>query len=329
MNIINHLSYVVEFSSRSWMAFFKRTHKSDSWLAMSVRRDGIVAARVERAGSGRPAVTLAGFFAGAADAALENAVRELRPSAYRCTTTLGSGEYQLISVDAPNVPAAELKTAVRWRLKDLLDFPAAEATIDVLDIPLAQNATARHPLLLVVAARNSVIASRQKLFSAAKAPLSAIDIPEMAQRNIAALLEVEGRGLAMLSFDDDGALLTVTCGGELYLSRRIEIPLAVLTDTNIDRRNQGFDRIALELQRSLDNVERQFSFISVAKLVLGPSVIAGLDEYLSSNLYMPVETLDLASLFDLERTAQLADKATQQRFFIALGAALRSEGGAR
>jgi MSHA biogenesis protein MshI len=118
----------------------------------------------------------------------------------------------------------------------------------------------------------------------------------------------------------------VTYGGELYLVRRIDIPLAVLTDPDLDRRHQGFDRITLELQRSLDNFERQFSYISVSRLLLGPSTIAGLDEYLSSNLYAPVASLDLADVFDLERVPELADKAQQQRFFTLLGAGLRREG---
>lgn len=309
------------------MVFFRKKKKSDSWLAMVLQRDGIAIAGVTRGPAGRPAAALAVFFAGVTGGeALEKAAREVRADTYRCTTLMRAGEYQMLSVEAPNVPPEEVKTAVRWRLKDVLDFPVEEATLDVLDIPVAPNSAVRQQsMMFVVAARNSVIEPLQKTFADAKAGLSAIDIPEMAQRNIAAMLEPEGRGLAMLSFDEDGGLLTVSCGGELYLSRRIDIPLAQLTDADHDRRTQSFDRITLELQRSLDNFERQFSFISVSKLVLGPSEMTGLDEYLSSNLYTAVETLDLGSLFDLERTPELADKAVQQRFFLALGAALRSE----
>jgi MSHA biogenesis protein MshI len=57
--------------------------------------------------------------------------------------------------------------------------------------------------------------------------------------------------------------------------------------------------------------------------VLAPTGAAGLEEYLSSNLYTRVETLDLGSVFDLARIPDLADPARQQRFFVPLGAALR------
>jgi MSHA biogenesis protein MshI len=309
-----------------YMVFWKRKKKSDSWLALVPQRDGIAAASVTRAGE-RPAVEFAIFFPGTVDdAALEKAGKEVRAQTRRCTTLLGGGNYQMLTVDAPNVPAGEVKTAVRWRLKDLLDFPQDDATFDVLDIPPDPNATVRpQQTLFVVAARNGVVAARQKMFSAAKVDLSVIDVPEMAQRNISAMLEPNGRGLAMLSFDADGGLLTVSYGGELYLSRRIDIPLAQLVEPDIERRHQSFDRVTLELQRSLDNFERQFSFISVARLVLGPSEVQGLDEYLSSNLYTPVETLDLGRVFDLARAPELAAPAMQQRFMLALGAALRNE----
>jgi len=307
------------------MRLFKRTRKKDGWLAVALVRDGAVCASVERVDGAMPRVRHAQLVAGQPGPELvERAAREGLAQVRRCTTLLAGGDYQIMNVEAPNVPHEEMKTAVRWRLKDILDFPVAEATIDVLDIPLDANARAQQSLF-VVAAKNSVIAPRQKLFLDARVELEAIDIPEMAQRNVSAMLEPEGRGVAMLSFGDDGGLLTVSYRGELYLSRRFDVTLAQLLEPDHERKHASFDKITLELQRSLDHFERQYSFISVSKLVLGPSPVSGLDEYLSSNLYTPVETLDLAAVFDLGAVPELSDKALQQRFFLPLGAALRDE----
>jgi MSHA biogenesis protein MshI len=312
------------------MRFFSKKKKHDGCLAIMFDSDGISAASVAASGSGKPAVGMAAFFQGTASAeTLDKACRELHANNYHCTTLLNGGEYQILAVDAPNVPADELRTAVRWRLKDMIDFPIDEATIDVLDIPVDGNAAVRsQQSLFAIAAKNSVIKPRQKMFAATKVGLSVIDIPELAQRNVSALLEPQGRGIAMLSFGRDGGLLTVSYNAELYLARRIDLALDQLLDPDHDRKHQSFDRITLELQRSLDHFERQFSFISIARLVLAPSPVSGLEEYLSSNLYMPVETLDLASVFDLERAPELADKARQHRYFLALGAALRGREGA-
>jgi len=309
------------------MGFFKKAQNTADWLALVPQRDGIAAASVRPAAAdAKPAVTVAAFFPGTASAdALDKAAKDVQSARYRCTTVLSGGEYQFMSVESPNVPRDELKSAVRWRLKDVLDFPVADATFDVLDVPLDPNAVVRpQQSVFAVAARNTVIAARQQMFTAARVKLRAIDIPEMAQRNLSALLEQDGRGIAMLSFGEDGGLLTVSWRGELYLSRRIDATLAQLLDADHERRHQSFDKITLELQRSLDNFERQFSFISVAKLVLAPTGAAGLEDYLSSNLYTRVETLDLAALLDLDAVPELADPARQQRFFVPIGAALRS-----
>lgn len=309
------------------MRFFRKQTKNDGWLVVALQRDGIAAASMTLMPGARPRVSQASMFAGTGTPeSLEKANKDLRARRYRCSTLLAGGDYQMLSIDAPNVPADELKTAVRWRLKDLIDFAVDDATIDVLDMPVEKGAPVRPQHgIFAVAARNGLIEQRQKLFVRAGAELSAIDIPEMAQRNISALLEPEGRGIAMLSFDDDGGLLTVSWNGELYLSRRIEVTLAQLMEADHERKHASFDKITLELQRSLDHFERQFSFISVSKLVLAPNASTGLEEYLSSNLYTRVESLDLGDVFDLTGAPELADKALQQRFFLPLGAALRSE----
>ncbi|HAN55482.1 MAG TPA: agglutinin biogenesis protein MshI [Betaproteobacteria bacterium] len=260
-------------------------------------------------------------------ATLEKIAKELHVDRYECTNLLNSGEYQLLSVDAPNVPQDELKTAIRWRLKDMLDFHIDDATIDVLDIPGDKNAPERKGAMYAVAAHDQFIKQHQSLFEQVGIPLSVIDIPEMAQRNISALLEPEDRGLALLSFDNTGGLLTITFAGELYLSRRLDVTLAQLLQTDIDQKNTCYDRVTLELQRSFDHFERQFRFIAVSKLMLAPlgDGGSGLQEYLAANLYMPVETFNLDAVLDISKVPELQQPQQQQFYFMALGAALRHE----
>jgi MSHA biogenesis protein MshI len=310
------------------MVFFKRAKKTDGWLTVTFLKDGVCAGRVRRVRDAKAVVELSAFYpseAGFSPEVLERLNKELKAGSYQCGTMLSGGEYQLLMVDAPNVPQDELKTAVRWRLKDMLDFHIDDATIDVLDIPVDNSAASRGHSMFAIAARNTLIQSRQTLFSEAKLNLTVIDIPEMAQRNISALLETEGRGLAMLSFDADGGLLTITYKAELYLSRRIDVTLAQLLERDSDRQQAQFDKITLELQRSLDHFDRQFNYVNVIKLLLAPTGAEGLHEHLASNLYMPVEAMTLDDVFDLGNAPALQDAAQQQRFFLTLGAALRHE----
>jgi MSHA biogenesis protein MshI len=243
---------------------------------------------------------------------------------YRLTTMLDAGQYQIHQVDAPPVPPAELKAATRFRVKDLIDYPLDAATVEVIDIPADQGA-GRPKSLFAVTAANECIARCVQPYHDADVPLEAIDIPELAQRNLAALFEPDARAVAMLVLYPDGGLLTITAGGELYVSRRIEIALARLVEADAEARAQYVDRIALELQRSLDNFDRQFSHLSLARLIVAPRLDnPALMETLAANLYVPVELCDLASVMDLGTAGQDATPADEANRLAVLGAALRS-----
>lgn len=258
---------------------------------------------------------------------LEKLGKELHAERYYCINLMAANEYQLLSVEAPNVPSDELKTAIRWRLKDMLDFHIDDATVDVLDVPLDKNAGNRNHQMYAVAARNQLIEQRQTLFSDTKISLRVIDIPEMAQRNLAALLEQPERGVALLSFNAEGGLLTMTYAGELYLSRRIDVTLEQLMERDEEQRQAFHERVTLELQRSLDYFERQYHFITLSKLLLAPlyGEAENLLPHLAENLYVPVEILNLTKILDFTKTPELKSLEMQQRYFMVLGAALRQE----
>lgn len=296
-------------------------------MVVQFQDDGIRVAFMKRLPSGSPAVDRVASYPLAAKPSLDKLAKDLNGAHYSCSNLLSAREYQLLSVEAPNVPAEELKTAIRWRLKDMLDYHVDDATIDVLDVPGDKNSPVNNHSMYAVAARNQLIEQRQTQFEEAKIPLSVIDIPEMAQRNISAMLEPEGRGVALLSFDASGGLLTVTFSGELYLARRIDVTLEQLRQDESEQKDGCYDRITLELQRSFDHLDRQYRFITLSKLVLFPvgDGGTGLQAYLAANLYVPVEILDLSKLFDISKVPDLKRIESQQRYFLVLGAALREE----
>jgi MSHA biogenesis protein MshI len=233
---------------------------------------------------------------------------------------LSPGEYQLLPIDAPPVPPQEMKMAVRWRIKDLIDFPVDDATVDV--IRLDPGVPESGGKLLAVVAHNQVLKRYIELAERARLALTAIDIPELAQRNLAALLETPDRVLALLSFTPQGGLLTLTRNGELCFYRRLEFNPSHLVGLDQDRLTMSFDRLALELQRSLDHIERQYSSLRLDRIVLAPPpAVPGLADYLREQLYLPLELADLDHLFD----GSLPDPATLGHCWFALGGALRRE----
>ena len=308
------------------MNWFGSSRKEPGWLAVSLEEGRMSYVHGRYAASGKSTIARYGTaeFPAKSNAA-ERLAKDLHVDRYNCTTLLRTGEYQLLLLEAPAVPTAELKNAIRWRIKDMLDYHVDDATMDVLDIPPESDLPGRSHSMYAVAARNEVIRGRVKAFEEAHIPLGVIDIPETAQRNISSLHETEGRGAALLYFNQEFGLLTITCRSELYLSRRIDIGLAQILGAAPEAREQLFGRVVLELQRSFDHFERQFHHIPVAKLLLGPEPEdTGLYAHLKGNMDIAVERVDLPAClgFNGEGPPGLAQ---QWQLFHLIGASLRHE----
>ncbi|WMW79365.1 agglutinin biogenesis protein MshI [Undibacterium cyanobacteriorum] len=312
------------------MGLFSKSKQNAENIAICLGHDGLYCAIVQHDSALKPILRYLSFFPGTEanhTTLLERLMREAPVKGKPVSMLLKQGEYQILAIEALNVPETELRSAVKWRVKDMLDFPVGEATVDVLKIPGDPAAGGRNQSSMVVVAKNQIIKKLQTDVMAAKLKLTVIDIPEMAQRNISAKLETPGRGLAMLSFDANGGLLTLSFGGELYLSRRIDINLEQLRNPDKEAQNYVFERVSLELQRSLDHFERQHNYITNTKLLLAPmgDVTPALQSFLSTNLYLPIETFDLSNVIDLGQIPEMKSSDQQQKFFDIIGAAMRVE----
>ena len=89
---------------------------------------------------------------------------------------------------------------------------------------------------------------------------------------------------------------------------------------------QMLERLALELQRTLDNFDRQYGFISVSRLLVCSefdcaAAVAGL----AQNLYLPVQVADLAQVVEFSGVPELRSVERQAQCLLAIGAALRSD----
>jgi MSHA biogenesis protein MshI len=305
--------------------WFRKSRRRAGWMVLDTRRNEFLAVHGEHTSTGKPHIHQ--FTVQASDspsAGLERGKREFGLHQYQCATLLRADEYQIVVVERPNVPREELKTAIRWRIKDLLDQHVDDVTLDVLEIPVPDDANSRNPMMYAIAARNEVIQERVSQFEAAGIPLAVIDIEETAQRNITALFEEPDRAVATLYMDEQGGLLTVNYRGELFLARRFEASLNEIAAPGGPMGEAAHERIVLELQRSLDHFERQFRSIPVGRLLLAPEATeSGLLDTLAKGLGIKVQCIDLNEVINLSGGPMASN--LQWRLFHSLGASLRHE----
>jgi len=307
--------------------FSKATQKS-GLLAVAIEPEAIKFAHVQHAGNRPHATHWGSVSSDPSDPAssLQSAANEHGFGRVTCTTLLEPADYQILMVEPPKVPADELRAAIRWKIKDLIEYHIDDATVDVFEVRGEGETKGSARAMYAVATPNEVVQKRIALFEEAGVPLKVIDIPEMAQRNVAALFESPDKATAMLAFSSWGGLLTISIHGELLLTRRLEV-----TSTQLGQREHGDhyrERVATEVTRSLDMFERQRLSVGVGNLLLAPlPQDPGLEQFLAGKLYVPVVGAALPEVMDF---ADGTEPTTEEQweYFHLFGAALRVEGRA-
>jgi MSHA biogenesis protein MshI len=305
------------------LGWLRNNKKVPGWLTLSVGASGVEFVHGCH-GVTKSQITLYGTHELAeAQQDLAKVAQLLHASRYACAALLRPGDYQLLLVEAPTVPKEELKAAIRWRIKDMIDYHVDDATVDVLEIPQQDAAAGRGGLMYAVSARNELIESTIRQCESAKIPLSVIDIPEMAQRNVAALYESGERAVGLAYFADDWGLVTINHREELYLARRFEIGLRQVAE-DAPAAEAALERVAVEVQRTLDHFDRQFRSIPVERVLVAPTPrVTRVAEFLRARLGVEAQDIDLRDVLAFD--GEGPERDVQWRLFHHFGACLRHE----
>lgn len=314
------------------LGLIKKRVDKNALASVCMREHGIAVARVRREANLPPVLERALFQPAdsVADrgAALPRLVKTQQLDRAVGVTAMEPGSYSLVLVEAPDVKPDELRAAIRWRVRELIDFHIDDAVVDAFEVP-QKNPAGQNRMMYAVVARSSEVRALIDQLTQAGLRLEVVDIPELALRNIAALLPEDSGGVALLYLGAQRGLIVITRQQNLYMSRRIETGLSALPDTAIhagerDTIDDWLDRIITEIQRSLDYYDSHFSAPPVAAIVVCPTgqEIPGMTQYMNDQLGIPVRTLDVNGIIDCETPL---DAATQADCLLAIGAALRQE----
>lgn len=302
------------------MFSFKSKTRSDQLNALVVMPDGVSSASIRQNRNGKPVLLHCSYQAPAPGQEIEDLLVKTVAGMQKapCSTLLDSSDYQLLMVEAPEVPVSELKAAIRWRIRDLIDFHIDDAVLDVFDTP-PSGARAVQEHLYTVVTRSTLVKEKVDMLQNAGAPLEIIDIPELALRNIAAQLEQDAVGQATLYFEANRGLVTLTRDATLYLARSLDIGYRQLRETP-----ELADRLALELQRSMDYYDRHFQQAPISAITLCPTPepLPHIADQLAQQTGIEVHEIGMDEIIE---SASPVDSETFARCLLAIGTALRSD----
>lgn len=304
---------------------------SSGTLGVQASDAGMTTAVVRRPPGEKPQLTDYHAFVGAqAMPALATWRRKNGHLGTSANLLLGLGDYQILPIDMPEMPDAELADAARWKVKDMIDFPAEQASVACVLVPSADQgapAAGRSRQALAVVTQRATVAQWMTRSRDAKLALQAIDIPELALRNVAALLPGTA-ACGLLHVGLTRTTLVMVWQGELCSFRRFDLTASQLLAANDDSRNALIERLALDLQRTSDAFERQFYAAALGPMrvieeIEGLTLAPLLSQHFSSKV-LPFhlrEHLD----FTGAPTHPLVDADQGIDFIPAIGAALRDE----
>ena len=302
------------------LSLLKRVEKGRGRIGLYTTDQGTAIAETHAQAPGRkPRLVRCRYEASAGPEALSGLVKQLENRKLPAVSVLPAGSYHLHLVEAPDVPEDELRAAIRWRIKDLIDFHIDDAVIDVFQLP-AQSRGGPNQMMYAIAAKSELIRGQVDELQADGLQLEVIDIPELCLRNIAVLLEEEARGLALLYLGERNGILLLVRQGVLYLARRIDVGVATLGEVN-GQRSAIVENLGLEVRRSLDYFESHYEQNAIPVLhTSGPDPSD--QDRLAADLGIAVRHIELSSVVDIDGDI---DEELQRLCLPAVGAALRRD----
>lgn len=306
----------------SWLS---KRDSSNRFAGIAVQRSGCAVAVIRALSNGHMQLEHVAWSPTSAEKNLSEALPPLLSEAgiksTPTTVLLPHDGYSLLQLEVPDVPEDERQDALRWRVRDMVDFSVETAVVDHFLLPKSKRPGAPE-LLYAVATPDSAVAEVVEPVLAAKVDLQAVDIPEMGLRDLVRCSEdLSERPVAYLALTGSVGVIQICRGDEICLTRQIPFASA-FTQMEASELTRQMESLALEVQRSLDYFESQYAMGAVDHLAV-MSCSAELERHFleTATLYLtvPAQRFELTSIENTEAF----DNDLLRYTLLAIGAAMR------
>lgn len=288
----------------------------------AISSERLVAACASQRDGQRPSIRIAPVFDGKDARTLLMQWQRANARRAQANVLLNSVDYRIVVLDAPAVPHAERSAAVRWRLKDLIDYSIEHACVDCVEVPGATPGTPGRQVF-AVSTQVETVRPWMQTYREAGLSLASIDIPEMALRNLS-VLAAGPAAHAFIHLGLKSTRLTLVWQRELCSFRQFDVSAFKLDAADADTRAQLIERLALEVQRSTDSFSRQFHGADLGTVWV--SAVRDAEEIsrsLAELLPQSVQAFRVEEHVHLDSRQSVVDPERGLDFTFAIGAALR------
>jgi hypothetical protein len=161
-----------------------------------------------------------------------------------CVCILPRTDYQTFLLEKPQVPAAEMLKAIRWRISDCVDYPIDASLMDYIELPFKKGAP---KMMYVIVAKKLMLDEHLDMVKKSGLVPVIVDIPQLAQAQL--FNQEDSRCKALLVIEEKFCQLQIYKNQRLLLMRQIELSLGDNIQHTLESNAQT---LALQIQRSLD-----------------------------------------------------------------------------
>lgn len=298
------------------------TAKDKEFCAFELHEEGLSFAHVSFETHDKPELKSCGFrhfdSLSQLESTLANIILEYNLKGLNCNFVLNPKYYRLLLVTTPSVSPDEYRSAVRWQIKEMIDYPIEDVVIDIFAPTGLKESESKK--LYVIVAQSSFLQNIVNILERNQINTVAIDIHEFAIRNLITKIIPTEEPIVFLQIGNNESLLLIIEKEMVYFVRRIPIGF-----NNLQTNSNTAD-FPLEIQRSLDYYHSELRQTVPTKIILGPTPVDKMPilDITATTLAKDVQKLDVNKIVKYFEplTPQL-----QERCYVAIGGALRTMGG--
>lgn len=234
-----------------------------------------------------------------------------------CVSLIAKHDVQMFQLEKPAVEEEEMLQAISWKLKDLISFDINAAVVDMFRFPASAKNSSQQVNAIV--ANESVVASYVDKINQSGLELTVIDIHDLVGKNLGRVNDFSEQTIAILQFAENDGLLTIYHDRDLYVARDIKIGLLDI-EAALSEDESLYDKMLLELQRSMDYFESFYGLGLVQKMLVFPQSPASerMASYLQNYVSYELDFLQVDSV---------QEQQMDSHCFAAYCAALRGQQG--
>lgn len=216
-----------------------------------------------------------------------------------CNIVLSVEQYQIVQIEKPKVPDAEVNAALKFQIKDLVPYSADNMVLDYFDGPSQLSGS--------VAKINVVCADLTELRKVVEKvtenglDINVITTPEFAFNQLIPFSETAT--LLVCQHAQEDLLILIVKQGRIYFQRRIRGLSHISQRTEEELMMGAIDTLSLEIQRSTDYFERQLKQapVKTIEVIIPMKNEAFLVRKISENTNVEVNILKMPEGFEDHR----------------------------